>query len=121
MSARGALAADSEQLLGETVRALRTGGWLFVYGSPRELASWGEHFVHTGEQTWRMVFNYWIALGLDDAPRARFLKPTHRALLMFLKMDPRRKSPTPFRLNTSDVKVPHKFCAACGKNVKDWG
>src|ERR1043166_1653518 len=49
------------------------------------------------------------------------MKPTHRGLLMFLKMDPRRKSPTPFRLNTSDMKVPHKFCAACGKNVKDWG
>ena len=68
-----------------------------------------------------MAFKYWIALDVDDAPRAGFLKPSHRGVLLFLKVDPRRKSRAPFQLNTGEVKVPHQFCAACKLNVKDWG
>ncbi len=115
------MTADAAGILSECVRALRPGGWLFVYGQPRELPAWGEHLVRAGDETWRMVFKYWIALEIDDAPRDGFLKPSHRGLLMFLKTDPRRKSPMPFHLNTAEVKVPHAFCAACKLNVKDWG
>ena len=121
VSTSGGLTADASRLLAESVRVLRPGGWLFIYGQPRELPPWGENLVRTGDETWRMVFKYWIALEIDDAPRAGFLKPSHRGLLMFLKTDPRRKSPMPFHLNTADVKVPHQFCAACKANLKDWG
>ena len=115
------MTADADGVVAECVRALRFGGWLFVYGQPRELSSWGEHLVRSGGETWRMVFKYWIAMEIDAAPRDGFLKPGHRGLLMFLKTDPRRKSPMPFHLNTAEVKVPHAFCAACKANVKDWG
>jgi len=121
VSANGAFARVCESLLAECIRVLRQGGWLFVYGHPRELPSWGIHLVHAGNETWRMVFKYWIALEIDDAPPDGFLKPRHRGLLMFLKTYPRRKSPTPLFLNTAETKVPHQFCAACKLNVKDWG
>jgi DNA modification methylase len=121
VSAGGAMTAKAARVLAGCVRALRLGGWLFIYGQPCELASWGEHLVRAGDETWRMVFKYWIALEIDDAPGDGFLKPSHRGLLMFLKTDPRRKSPMPFHLNTTEVKVPHAFCAACKLNVKDWG
>lgn len=120
-AAEQGLSADSKHLLSEGVRTLRHGGLLFVYGHPRELPLWGEALSAASGETWRMVFKYWIALELDDAPRADFLKPIHRGLLMFLKDDPKRKQPGAPPLNTADVKVPHAFCAACGKNVKDWG
>ena len=54
-------------------------------------------------------------------PRSGFLKPVHRGLVLFHKKDPRRKTPVPLPLNATEVKVPHRFCAACSKNVKDWG
>ncbi|MCU0783471.1 MAG: site-specific DNA-methyltransferase, partial [Verrucomicrobia bacterium] len=121
VSGSSELTADGTRVLAECVRLLRPGGWLFVYGRPRELPSWGEHLVRSEGDAWRMVFKYWVALEIDDAPRDGFLKPGHRGLLMFLKTDPRRKSPMPFYLNTAEVKVPHQFCAACKLNLKDWG
>ena len=121
VSASGVLTADAGRLLDECLRVLRPGGWLFVYGNPHELPDWGVQIARAGGETWRMIFKYWIALERDDARRDGFLKPAHRGLLMFLKQDTGRKTPAPFRLNTADVKAPHAFCAACGKNVKDWG
>lgn len=115
------LGADSKHLLSEGVRMLRPGGLLFVYGHPRELPLWGEQLSAATGETWRMVFKYWIALGIDDTPRADFLKPAHRGLLMFLKDDPKRKKPAAPPLNSAAVKVSHQFCAACRQNVKDWG
>ena len=121
VSAGGTLAAEGETLLADCVRVLRPGGLLFVYGHPGELPSWGEHLARAGSETWRMVFKYWIALAIDDAPRGNLLKPSHRGLLMFLKDDPKRKKPSAPPLNTADVKVAHQYCAACKLNVKDWG
>lgn len=121
VSASDELTPDTAGVLAGCVRALRYGGWLFVYGHPRELPSWGEHLIRSSDESWRMVFKYWIALEIDDTPRDNFLKPSHRGLLMFLKTDPRRKSPLRFHLNTTEVKVRHQFCAACKLNLKDWG
>jgi len=112
---------DSEQLVVECVRALRSGGLLFVYGQPYDLPSWGEALLRNSDETARLIFKYWIAIEIDDTPRGDFLKPSHRGLMMFVKQDGRRKSATKFRLNSADVKVPHQFCAACQQNVKDWG
>jgi site-specific DNA-methyltransferase (adenine-specific) len=115
------LTADSAHLLDECVRMLRPGGLLFIYGHPGELPLWGEQLFAAGGESRRMVFKYWIALGIDDAPRADFLKPMHRGLLMLLKDDPKRKKPAAPPLNNAEVKVAHQFCAACKQNVKDWG
>lgn len=121
LSAGGGFAEDATALLDECLRILRTGGLLFVYGHPRELPLWGERLAATRTESARMVFKYWIALELDDTPRAEALKPAHRGLLMFLKQPVSRAKAIAPPLNTAAVKVPHAFCAACGKNVKDWG
>src|SRR5688572_18585924 len=121
ISTNGAFTEDAGRLLNESVRVLRTGGLLFVYGQPRELPLWGEHLALAGDDAARLVFKYWIALDLDDTPRNGFLKPAHRGLLMFLKQDAQRKKPAAPPLNTAHVKVTHQFCAACKQNVKDWG
>lgn len=121
LSASGGLTEDGERLLNEGVRILRAGGLLFVYGHPHELPVWGDRLATISSESARMVFKYWIALDLDDTPRTDSLKPVHRGLLMFLKKDITRKKPSAPPLNTAEVKVPHAFCAACGKNVKDWG
>ena len=115
------LDSDSEHLSREAVRMLRTGGLLFIYGHPHELPFWGKLLSAARGEAWRMVFKYWIALGIDDTPRTDFLKPAHRGLLMFLKDDPKRKKPAAPPLHTAAVKVTHQFCAACRQNVKDWG
>lgn len=115
------LTPESETLLAESVRMLAPGGLLFVYGHPRELPFWGERLAAARGETWRLVFKYWIALELDDTPRADSLKPAHRGLLFFHKDRADRHKPSAPPLNTTEVKVPHAFCAACGKNVKDWG
>jgi len=44
------------------------------------------------DENWQMVFKYWIALDIDNAPRTGFLKPTHLGLLMFLKSKPSTRS-----------------------------
>ncbi len=108
-------------LLAEAVRLLGPGGRLWIYGSPRELAGWGEQLLTASAPTGPMVFKYWIALDLAERPRDHFLQPNHQGLLLFMKRDVTRKSPTQFRLNTAEVRVPHVNCAACGLNVKDWG
>jgi site-specific DNA-methyltransferase (adenine-specific) len=115
------LSLDSMALLHEAVRVLRFGNLLFVYGSPRELAHWGRQIERLQAHGARMLFKYWIALDMDNAPRNGFLKPAHLGLLLFQKLDAARKSPTPFPLAVSKVRVPHQSCAACGRSLKDWG
>ena len=108
-------------LLAEGARLLGPGGRLWIYGTPLELALWGEHLMASPDLVGKMVFKYWIALDLAERARGSFLQPNHQGLLLFMKRDSARKTPTQFRLNTSQVRVPHVNCAACGLNVKDWG
>jgi site-specific DNA-methyltransferase (adenine-specific) len=115
------LSKSSVLLLREAGRALRFGGLLFVYGAPRELALWGQHLDSLRDDAMQMVFKYWIALDLDDAPRGATLKPTHLGLLLFYKEKPVGRTPVKYSLNTKSVRVPHAYCAACNLNVKDWG
>lgn len=114
------LTEDTMQLLRETVRVLRIGGLLFVYGIPRHLALVGEFSSSLQSETSRMIFKHWIALDIDDAPREHFLKPSHLGLLMFLKSS-HRKKPSSFHWNKSRVRVPHQHCVACGEHLKNWG
>jgi len=121
------LTAASEKLLAESVRVLRVGGWMFVYGLPEELPYWARHLSEIvrenkppgfpspgltatlppseGERDLvrgvpsRMVFKYWIALDLDDTPASKTLKPSHQGVLMFLKSSTDKKSPLTPHLN----------------------
>jgi len=115
------LGEEAMELLAEAVRLLGPGGRLWIYGTPRELARWGEHLLTSPALSEPMVFKYWIALDLAEQRRDHFLQPNHQGLLLFMKRNVTRKTPPPFRLNTAAVRVPHVNCAACGLNVKDWG
>ena len=115
------LTAASLRLLAGSARVLRPGGLLFVYGTPPELALWGEALLGARGHSGPMVFKYWIALDLDDALTAGFLKPTHRGLLLFLKGNPDKKTPPVLRLNVDAARTPHAYCTACGNTLKDWG
>lgn len=108
-------------LLADCARVVRPGGWLCVYGSPRWLPDWGVRLVGPDRIASPWMFKYWIAIELDAAPRAGFLQPAHRGLLMFLRERPDSAHQPPFRLNTATVRVAHRFCAACGRHLKDWG
>lgn len=111
----------SASLLAEALRALRPGGLLFLYGEPADLPDWGELLLRREDLARQVIFKYWIALDLNERAREGFLQPTHQGLLLFMKRDPARKTPPPFQLHTNDARVPHRQCAACGENVKDWG
>ena len=115
------LTAEAERGLRESVRLLRLGGLLFVYGIPHDLAFVGEQLSRMRDETQEMVFKYWIVLDIDDAPRTDFLKPSHQGLLMFLKSRPGGKTASRFHLNNSQVRIPHQKCSACGDDLKDWG
>lgn len=112
---------ETGTLLGECARVLRPGGWLFVYGAPRVLPDWGVRLVGTDTVASPWIFKYWIALDLNRAPRAGFLQPAHQGLLMFLRRSPGSRRQPRLHLNTATVRVPHQFCAACGRHLKDWG
>ena len=113
------LTTDSRQLIEESVRVLEPDGLLFVHGLPQELAVWGQALSALRGESFELAFKYWIALDVDNAPQGSGLKPTHLGLLLFTKARP--GSPGMLNLNTATVRVPHAFCTACGRNVKDWG
>ena len=119
--ARYQLSPDSINLIEECVRTLRFGGLFFVYGLPHQLAFWGERLSKYQDDKAQMLFKYWISLDIDKTSRKDTLEPSSLGLLMFLKSKLGSKSPTPFHLNTSTVRVPHVYCSACNLNVKDWG
>ncbi|HEX5219296.1 MAG TPA: DNA methyltransferase [Verrucomicrobiae bacterium] len=114
------LTANSRFLLEESIRVLKTGGLLFVYGLPKDLPFLGEFLTQHHSETGQMIFKYWIALDIDARARKETLQPAHMGLLLYLK-SASLKAPSPFQLNTKEVRVPHKLCNACGLNVKDWG
>lgn len=114
------LTRNSRFLLEESARALKAGGLLFVYGLPKDLPFFGEFLSQHRGKSGQMIFKYWIALDIDGRVRKDTVQPAHMGLLLYLK-SASLKSPSPFQLNTKEVRVPHKLCAACGLNVKDWG
>jgi DNA modification methylase len=115
------LSAANLGLLTRAVRALPPGGLLFLFGDPHVLAHWGEALLTQPEFTAQTQFKYWIALDLAETLPHDLLLPAHRGLLLFLKLDPDRKTPPPFRPNVNALRIPHRHCTACGQNLKDWG
>ena len=118
-SADYSLTTESKNLVAESCRLLKKGGFLFVYGLPQELPLIGEFLDDVNDKDSRIIFKYWIALDIDNPPASETLRSSHLGLLMYLKT--KHNSPTPFHLNTKEIKISHNFCAACGENVKDWG
>ena len=118
---RTELGAAAQGLVAEALRLLAPGGLLFIYGEPEVLPLWGEHLLAKPELAAQSGFKYWIAMDLNEQPREGFLQPNHRGLLLFVKLDPARKTPPAFHLNVQELRIPHRNCTACGENVKDWG
>ena len=115
------LSASAERLLRESVRILRFGGLLFVYGIPHDLVYWGERLSTMQDGTQDIVFKNWIALDIDDAPRANFFKPSHQGLLMYLKSKPGTKGASRFLPNYSDLRMPHQQCSSRKEPLTDYG
>ncbi|RLT40449.1 MAG: site-specific DNA-methyltransferase [Chloroflexi bacterium] len=93
-------------LLQEAVRVLKKGGILFVQGAPSVLPGVG---VFLGKQ---LTFKYWFAV--ESKPiESKPLPSVHAGVLLFVK--------DAGRFNVKPVRLPHRFCAACGRTLKDWG
>lgn len=112
---------DTVNLVNESLRTLKFGGLLFVYGLPHELPYIGEFITNNNFEDTTGIFKYWITLEIDDVEAGETLEPRSMGLLMFLKSKSASRTPSPFHLNTSKVRTSHNFCSACGQNVKDWG
>ena len=95
-----------KRTLAECVRALRSGGLLFVQGYPDYLPEVGVYL-----ETY-LNFKYWIAIESDVRQKQKGLPSVHAAVLLFVKGN---------SLKIRRVRFPHKFCAFCGKPLKDWG
>lgn len=106
----GALDDADEQrlpaLLLEAVRVLKDGGVLFVQGIPAVLPAWGVFLEKL------LTFKYWLAV--ESTPIAgQALPSVHGAVMLFTK--------GVGRFNIKRVRLPHQYCQACGRTLKDWG
>ena len=100
---------------------LSEGGILYVYGIPNELPYYAEYLTSLKSNDFRLIFRYWIAIGIDTRIRKVSLQPTHQGLLMFIKSRHADKFSNGFLLDTKNTKVPHRYCKYCERNLKDWG
>jgi len=107
-------------LLSDASRLLKDGGLLFVYGFPGVLPSLAVRLNALFDGEHRLLFKYWIGLELEPDLPKEGLPHAHMGLLMYLKTRS-PAYPTPFSLNTKTVRIPYRYCAACGKVTKDWG
>ncbi|MEW6406019.1 MAG: hypothetical protein AB1649_29890, partial [Chloroflexota bacterium] len=106
----GALDTNDKQsiklLLQESARVLKTGGILFVQGTPRILPEWG---VFLDQQ---LTFKYWFAIE-SDLVENTLLPSVHAAVMLFTKGNG--------RFNVKRIRLPHQYCKACERTLKDWG
>lgn len=93
-------------LFQETVRVLKDGGIVFVQGVPRVLPEFGvfiEKFL---------IFKYWLTIE-SNLVETSLLPSVHAAVLLFTKGKG--------RFNINRVRLPHQYCKACNRTLKDWG
>mgnify|MGYP001225191304 CR=1 FL=1 len=93
-------------LLQEATRVLKTGGALFVQGLPQTLPEIGVFLDG------HLNFKYWFAVE-SDYVKSTGLPSVHAAVMLFTKGNG--------RFNINQVRLPHKYCKACGRTLKDWG
>ncbi len=96
-----------KEMLDECVRVLKNTGVLFVHGTPSELPRMIEPIMRC------LHFKYWIAVESSVSTKKPGLPTAHAAVVMF------SKSKSSFRINK--VRFPHRYCAFCGRTLKDWG
>lgn len=97
------------------------GGILYVYGTPYDLPYYASYLNSLVCGNYHFIFKYWIVLNIDSQNRARTLQPSHQGLLLYVKSKSANNTTNGFRLNTSQCKVPHRYCSYCDRNLKDWG
>ena len=106
----GALAkVDKHTLLSclkECIRVLKKGGLLFVQGVPSTLPSLG---VFLEKQ---MTFKYWFAVE-SEVQETTALPSVHAGILLFVKGNG--------RFPIKRTRLPHQYCQACERTLKDWG
>jgi len=107
-------------LIKKASKVLKDGGLLFVYGLPKYLPFFAIYLNDSEVDEHRFLFKYWIGIEFNSSEESQVLKNSHIGMLMYLKTKS-LESPTPFHLNTKEVRVSHKYCAACDMNIKDWG
>lgn len=93
-------------LLHEAVRVLKNGGILFVQGIPNVLPEFGVFLEKY------LKFKYWFAIE-STLIETTGLPSVHAAVLLFTKGNG--------RFNIQRVRLPHQYCRACGRTLKDWG
>ncbi len=95
-----------ERLLDESVRLLRNGGLLFVQGLPEILPRLGVYLDQ------HLTFKYWLAVESEMVQKPG-LPSVHAGVLLFAKGNE--------RLNLKRIRLPHQYCKACQRTLKDWG
>ena len=108
------------KIISKVSKNLQNGGLLFVYGPPKYLPFIANYLNQSKDDNHRYLFKYWIALECNSSKKYTVLKNSHLGLLMYLKTKS-LESPTPFKLNTKEIRIPCKNCVECGKSIKDWG
>lgn len=111
---------NTQELIIESVKYLKTGGLLFIYGCPQYLSELGCWLNELSDDGNRFLFKYWIGLEFKASESKDSLPHSHLGLLMYLKTRS-LTSPPPFFLNTKNVRIPYSTCPSCGKNIRDWG
>lgn len=108
----GALDANDEQLLRsylkESIRILKDGGILFVQGTPELLPTLGVFL----DETPNITFKYWFVVESTLLETTR-LPSRHAAVMLFTKGNG--------RFNIKRTRLPHHYCRACERTLKDWG
>lgn len=107
-------------LLENSYNSLKVGGLIFVYGAPKYLSFYADYLNNLEKVDSKFLFKYWIGIKFKNMFLNQPLPNSHIGLLMFLKTK-KTKSPSPFKLNTKEYRIPYSNCSACGKNLKDWG
>ncbi|PWH17136.1 MAG: hypothetical protein DDG58_08410 [Ardenticatenia bacterium] len=93
--------------LDASIRVLREGGLLFIQGRPDYLPEVGVYLDQ------HLTFKYWIAIESELHAKVSGLPSVHAAVLLFTKGNR--------RFNVRRVRFPHRYCAFCGRSLRDWG
>ena len=100
------LSASLRGLMASAAAALAPAGALLVYGAPEWTA------LALAQCAPSLELRAWIAVACRPRP-AGALARSHKALAVL--------APRGTRLDLAPVRIPHRFCGACGETLRDWG
>jgi len=97
-----------KEWLDHSIRILKPGGSIFIYGLPKWNIILGNYLKDAG-----MTFRHWIAVNIKlSLPIPGRLYPSHYSLLYYTKGKPKI-----FR----KIRTPIEVCRHCGREIKDYG